>query len=111
MQQVQQAGRTLTPAEIAARGRSGGTAASSAAAGSPAARSSFAYDPLKAARQASTRTAAGAGSVDFSVGDQVSHGKFGFGLVVDVDEKTVTVIFESVGQKKLAKGIAPIKKV
>lgn len=111
MQQVQQAGRTLTPAEIAARGRSGGTAASSAAAGSPAARSSFAYDPLKAARQASARTAAGAGGVDFAVGDQVSHGKFGFGLVVDVDEKTVTVIFETVGQKKLAKGIAPIKKV
>ncbi|MGN0713130.1 MAG: ATP-dependent helicase [Anaerovoracaceae bacterium] len=111
MQQVQQAGRTLTPAEIAARGRSGGIAASSAAAGSPAARSSFTYDPLKAARQASTRTAAGAGGVDFAVGDQVSHGKFGFGLVVDVDEKTVTVIFETVGQKKLAKGIAPIKKV
>ena len=99
----------MTPAEIAAArsGRSG--------TGSPAARSSYgssmSYNPLKAAKQASAQTAAGAGGVDFEVGDQVTHGKFGFGLVVDVDAKTVTVMFEAAGQKKLAKGIAPIKKV
>ena len=110
----------MTPAEIAAarsRGTGGGSRGSSqiagmvGAPGSPASRSSLAYDPLKAAKQASVQTAAGAGGVDFTVGDQVSHGKFGFGLVVDVDAKTVTVMFETVGQKKLAKGIAPIKKV
>ena len=116
LQEVQQNGTVLTPAEIAARkgGMAGGLAGSIAGSpvGSPAgSRGAFAYDPLKAARQASSQAAAGAGNVDFEVGDQVSHGKFGFGLVVDVDEKTVTVIFETAGQKKLAKGIAPIKKV
>ncbi len=112
-------GRVMTPAEIAAA-RSRSTAAGSQvagtvrAAGSPAARSSYGstlYDPLKASKQASAQAAAGAGGVDFEVGDQVTHGKFGFGTVVDVDAKTVTVMFEAAGQKKLAKGIAPIKKV
>lgn len=71
----------------------------------------FAYDPLKYSKQVSTAAATGSGNVEFQIGDQVTHGKFGYGLVVDTDDKTVTVIFESVGQKKLAKGIAPIKKV
>ena len=70
----------------------------------------FAYDPLKYSRQA-TAAAAGGGNEEFQIGDQVSHGKFGYGLVVDSDDKTITVIFETVGQKRLAKGIAPIKKV
>lgn len=74
-------------------------------------RGGLAYNPLQYSKQASAAAAAGSGSVDFEIGDQVSHGKFGFGMVVDVDAKTVTVIFETVGQKKLAKGIAPIKKV
>ena len=117
-------GRVMTPAEIAAArsgrtGMSGGTAgmqgrSQTGAYGSPAARSSYgtaAYDPLKASKQASAQTAAGSGGVNFEVGDQVTHGKFGFGTVVDVDAKTVTVMFETAGQKKLAKGIAPIKKV
>ena len=117
-------GRVMTPAEIAAArsgrtGMSGGTAgmqgrSQTGAYGSPASRSSYgtaAYDPLKASKQASAQAAAGAGGVDFEVGDQVTHGKFGFGTVVDVDAKTVTVMFETAGQKKLAKGIAPIKKV
>ena len=71
----------------------------------------FAYDPLKYSKQVSTAAATGSGNAEFQIGDQVTHGKFGYGLVVDTDDKTVTVIFESVGQKKLAKGIAPIKKV
>ncbi len=117
-------GRVMTPAEIAAArsgrtGMSGGTAgmqgrSQTGAYGSPAARSSYgtaAYDPLKASKQASAQTAAGSGGVNFEVGDQVTHGKFGFGTVVDVDAKSVTVMFETAGQKKLAKGIAPIKKV
>ena len=71
----------------------------------------FAYDPLKYSKQVSTAAATGSGNAEFQIGDQVTHGKIGYGLVVDTDDKTVTVIFESVGQKKLAKGIAPIKKV
>ena len=45
------------------------------------------------------------------VGDQVTHAKFGHGIIVDMDAKTVTVNFDAAGSKKLAKGIAPIKKV
>ncbi|MCI8609462.1 MAG: UvrD-helicase domain-containing protein [Firmicutes bacterium] len=86
-----------------------GNSSSSATAGG--ATMGAAYDPLKYSRQASAATAAGSAGADFEIGDQVSHGKFGFGLVVDVDDKTVTVIFETVGQKRLAKGIAPIRKV
>ena len=71
----------------------------------------FAYDPLKYSKQASVSAAGGSKGESFEIGDQVTHGKFGHGMVVDVDAKTVTVIFDSAGQKKLAKGIAPIKKV
>jgi len=71
----------------------------------------FAYDPLKYAKQTAVSTAGGTKGEAFEIGDQVTHGKFGHGLVVDVDAKTITVMFDSAGQKKLAKGIAPIKKV
>lgn len=68
------------------------------------------YDPLKFAKQAVKESAAGS-SEDFMQGDQVTHGKFGHGIVVDTDAKTVTVAFDEGGIKKLAKGIAPLKKV
>lgn len=48
---------------------------------------------------------------DFAVGDRVRHAKFGEGLVIDQDTKTLTVIFDAAGQKKMAKGIAPLKKL
>ncbi|WP_027399521.1 ATP-dependent helicase [Anaerovorax odorimutans] len=48
---------------------------------------------------------------DFKNGDRVKHNKFGEGLVMDADDKTVTVMFDSVGRKKLAKDIAPLKKI
>lgn len=94
-------GRVMTPAEIAAA-RRGST---------PAAKSSYGYDPLKASKQASAKAAAGAGNIDFAVGDRVAHGKFGSGSVVNVDAKTITVMFDTAGQKKLAKGIAPLSKM
>ena len=68
------------------------------------------FDPLKYAKQSVKEAAAGS-SENFMQGDQVTHGKFGHGIVVDVDAKTVTVVFEEAGTKKLAKGIAPLKKV
>ena len=49
--------------------------------------------------------------IEFIQGDEVYHGRFGHGIVVNVEEKTVTVAFEELGIKKLAKGIAPLKKV
>lgn len=68
------------------------------------------FDPLKYAKQSVKDSAAG-NTENFMQGDQVTHGKFGHGIVVDVDAKTVTVVFEEAGTKKLAKGIAPLKKV
>ena len=67
------------------------------------------FDPLKYAKQSVKEAAAGRGE-EFMQGDQVTHGKFGHGIVVDSDAKTVTVVFEEAGTKKLAKGIAPLKK-
>lgn len=51
------------------------------------------------------------GDQTFSAGDEVEHSKFGTGLVIEEDDKTVTVMFDSVGRKKLAKGIAQLKKL
>ncbi len=47
----------------------------------------------------------------FAPGDKVIHKKFGEGTVIEGDEKTVTVIFDSEGVKKLAIGMAPLKKL
>ncbi len=47
----------------------------------------------------------------FAPGDKVSHGKFGEGMVVEVKGNVVSVMFDSVGKKKLASDVAPIKKV
>ena len=69
-----------------------------------------AYDPLKYAKQAVRENTRSSGK-NFAVGDQVRHGKFGPGLVLEVDDKTVTVMFDSVGRKKLAKDVAPIEKI
>ena len=68
------------------------------------------YDPLQRARKESKVNASGNDS-DFNAGDAVAHGKFGRGIVLEADEKTVTVIFEEAGRKKLARGIAPLKKI
>ena len=66
------------------------------------------YDPLRFAKQQVRKTV----STDtFVIGDQVTHGKFGHGIVVDATETTVTVVFDDFGTKKLAIGMAPLKKV
>ena len=69
------------------------------------------YDALRFAREATKANAAIAGDANFAVGDRVKHSKFGEGLVIDQDEKTVTVIFDDAGQKKMAKGVAPLTRV
>ncbi|MDR3072489.1 MAG: hypothetical protein LBU41_03255, partial [Clostridiales Family XIII bacterium] len=48
---------------------------------------------------------------DFQEGDKVVHAKFGEGLVLETGPKSVTVMFGSVGKKKLALDIAPLEKV
>ena len=69
----------------------------------------FIYDPLKYAKNKVKENVSS--DSNFICGDEVTHPKFGHGIVTDSDEKTVTVNFDSVGSKKLAKGIAPLKKV
>lgn len=75
--------------------------------GSPARRP---YDMLERARRSLEQKATGA-SAEFEAGDRVRHGKFGEGLVIEADDKTVTVMFDGAGRKKLAKGIAPLQKL
>ncbi len=71
----------------------------------------FAYDPLAYARERAARAAGAGQGMELAVGDQVTHGKFGFGVVIDVDDRTVSVMFESVGLRKLARDVAPLTKV
>jgi DNA helicase-2/ATP-dependent DNA helicase PcrA len=50
-------------------------------------------------------------STHYESGDRVRHKKFGEGLVLDVDERTITVMFDEAGRKKLARGVAPLEKM
>lgn len=68
------------------------------------------YDALKRAKNATEKNASGSKEI-FTAGDKVYHKKFGEGLVIDVSGSTVTVAFGSVGVKKMAVGIAPLKKL
>lgn len=69
-----------------------------------------AYDPFQQAKKVAKANAAGADE-NFNPGDVVRHGKFGPGIVIEQDDKTITVMFESEGRKKLAKGFAPLKRM
>ena len=55
------------------------------------------------------------GSLDYQVGDRVSHIKFGEGEVLAIEEdkkdKLVTVLFDTAGQKKMLAGFAKLKKL
>jgi len=48
---------------------------------------------------------------DIANGDLVGHSKFGKGTVLEVTGSTVTVVFDSVGTKKLAIDMAPLEKL
>ncbi len=48
---------------------------------------------------------------EFSNGDIVRHPKFGEGMIIEQDEKTMTVMFDDVGQKKLGKGYVKMEKI
>ncbi len=70
------------------------------------------FNALKAAKEAlKKQVAKEERESDFEIGDIVEHAKFGVGHVTDMTDSTVTVNFASVGTKKLAKGIAPLKKI
>jgi hypothetical protein len=68
---------------------------------------------VRAQRQESDRSAPGSGeaAVSFAAGDNVRHRTFGDGVVLESEGRTVTVMFGSVGKKRLAADLAPIEKV
>ena len=67
------------------------------------------FDGLRAARKAvhNKETI----TDEFQNGDIVRHPKFGEGMVIEQDEKTMTVMFDDYGQKKLGKGFVKMEKV
>ncbi|NLD20596.1 MAG: UvrD-helicase domain-containing protein [Clostridiales bacterium] len=67
------------------------------------------FDQLKYARMETKKKVQSYGT-DFALGEAVSHPKFGAGKVTEMTGKTITVSFDE-GEKKLALGIAPLKKV
>ena len=48
---------------------------------------------------------------EFETGDMLCHPKFGVGMLIEQDDKTMTVMFDEVGQKKLGKGFVKMEKV
>ena len=67
------------------------------------------FDSLGAAKK---ETSSKAGTVqEFNNGDIVRHPKFGEGMVIEQDAKTMTVMFDSVGEKKLGKGFVKMELV
>ena len=71
------------------------------------------FDSLKYAKTETRQKAVSAADpdMDYEPGDKVSHPKFGGGMVIEQTATTVTVAFDSAGIKKLAKGIAPLRKI
>ena len=85
-------------------GRSYGTA--DGYAGEPASKP---FDSLSAARRQTANKAKI--HQEFANGDIVRHPKFGEGMVIEQDEKAMTVMFDDFGQKKLGKGYVKMEKV
>ncbi|MBQ6389954.1 MAG: UvrD-helicase domain-containing protein [Mogibacterium sp.] len=67
------------------------------------------FDNLNAARKSAHRRETI--HEDFQVGDILRHPKFGEGMLIEQDDKTMTVIFDEYGQKKLGKGFVKMEKV
>ena len=68
------------------------------------------FDQLRHMKQ-DEREKTGLSPGELIIGDEVEHSKFGKGQVVAIHKNAATVIFESVGTKKLAIDVAPLKKL
>lgn len=66
------------------------------------------FDALKFAKKQASK---GISNEGFEAGDRIRHPKFGEGLLIDQDAKTLTIAFDSVGIKKLSKGFVKLTKV
>ncbi len=84
-------------------GRTVGTA--DGYAGKPAAK------PFDTLRYSRNETASKLLDDDFEVGDQIRHPKFGVGTLIEQDDRTMKIIFEEYGLKKLGKGFVKLEKV
>lgn len=91
----------------------GGAKATSPGQGAAQQREGSIFRPLDQLRGIKSNPVAqgGGGGSKFEAGDKVSHNKFGQGLVIEATGKAITVAFDSVGIKKLAADIAPLKKI
>lgn len=69
------------------------------------------FNVLAESKRESKKSASYKGGSAIVPGDKVVHAKFGQGMVVALEGKTISVMFDEVGLKKLAKDIAPIKKI
>ncbi|MDR2296137.1 MAG: UvrD-helicase domain-containing protein [Clostridiales Family XIII bacterium] len=69
------------------------------------------FDSLRYARESVAREILSNAGPAFESGERVRHSKFGDGLVIDADDKTLTVIFDGAGKKKLARGLAPLSRI
>ena len=67
------------------------------------------FDSLSAARRQTANKAKI--HQEFANGDIVRHPKFGEGMIIEQDDKTMTVMFDDFGQKKLGKGYVRMEKV
>ena len=66
------------------------------------------FDALKFAKKQASK---GISNEGFEAGDRIRHPKFGEGLLIDQDAKTLTIAFDSFGIKKLGKGFVKLTKV
>ena len=66
------------------------------------------FDALKFAKKQASK---GISNEGFEAGDRIRHPKFGEGLLIDQDAKTLTIAFDSAGIKKLGKGFVKLTKV
>ncbi len=66
------------------------------------------FDPL---RYEVRKTKQKISNEGFAVGDRIRHPKFGEGLLIEQDDRTMTVIFDTAGRKKLGKGFVELEKV
>ena len=66
------------------------------------------FDALKFAKKQASK---GISNEGFEAGARIRHPKFGEGLLIEQDAKTLTIAFDSVGIKKLGKGFVKLTKV
>ncbi|MBE6033008.1 MAG: ATP-binding protein [Clostridiales bacterium] len=69
------------------------------------------YRPADSIREVKAAVQSTLKASDLKEGDRVKHAKFGEGMVLELNEKTVSIVFDSAGVKKLALGVAPLEKV